>query len=262
MGADFTLEVFDWNQIEQAKSLGDGTIELAELEPFESIERSIKLSHEKHGEQGEIRLRLMFTPEIIARTRKNTSTFTSAGRAMTQIGALPFGAGKGVIHGVGKVGNKVEGVFRKDHAKVEPQENGRLAVDVAAGQASAPLGTLNSSNGTMFPSMSIMSGGSTAQIPNEAGTLRVSVLQAKDLSTPDGDAPKPYVVVSVDGKEQKTKHVNKSLSPEWNEALAFSAGPSTSKMTVKVLDRKTLGKDKTLGEADIDVCSNIFFHAM
>ncbi len=43
---------FDWNQIERAKSLGVGRLELADLEPFAAVERTILLSHDKHGEQG------------------------------------------------------------------------------------------------------------------------------------------------------------------------------------------------------------------
>ena len=42
----------------------------------------------------------MFQPEIIVKSRKNTSTFSTAGRAMTQFGGLPVQAGKGVFHGV------------------------------------------------------------------------------------------------------------------------------------------------------------------
>lgn len=39
-----------------------------------------------------------------------------------------------------------------------------------------------------------------------------------------------------------------------NETLAFPAGPSTPKALVKVYDHKTLGKDKCIGEAEVDVC--------
>lgn len=38
------------------------------------------------------------------------------------------------------------------------------------------------------------------------------------------------------------------------ESFIFTAGPSTTQLHLKVLDHKTLGKDKTLGEADVDVC--------
>ncbi|KAI5124397.1 hypothetical protein M0805_008282 [Coniferiporia weirii] len=254
VGADFWLEVFDWNQIEQAKSLGIGKIELADLEPFEAADRIINLSSTKHGEQGEIRVKMMFTPEIIAKTRKNTSTFSSAGRAMTQIGALPLGAGKGVFHGVEKVGNKVTGVFGKDHTKAAPA----VPVDPPATQVSAPTGTSEAVNGHMLVMNSTTTEDtSDVPFPGEPGTLKVLVLGAKDLSSPDGDAPKPYAVVRVGEKEYKTKHASKTVAPEWNETFAFPAGPSTPKINVKVYDHRTLGKDKSIGEADIDIWRHI-----
>lgn len=154
---------------------------------------------------------MLFTPEIIAKSRKNTSTFSTAGRAMTQIGALPLGAGKGVFHGVEKVGNKVGGVFGRDHAKhgtpVEPQSASTSAPEPLAGQASAPISPSN------FPS----SAGSddNASLSGEPGTLRVTVVGAKDISAPDGDSLKAYVVVKVGEKEHKTKHASKSVAPEW-----------------------------------------------
>lgn len=43
-----------------------------------------------------------------------------------------------------------------------------------------------------------------------------------------------------------------------NETLAFPAGPSTPKASVKVYEHKTLGKDKCIGEAEVDVSSQTF----
>lgn len=40
-----------------------------------------------------------------------------------------------------------------------------------------------------------------------------------------------------------------------NETFSFSVGPSSTKIYVKVLDHKTLGKDKALGEGEVDVCN-------
>lgn len=38
-----------------------------------------------------------------------------------------------------------------------------------------------------------------------------------------------------------------------NETLSFPAGPSTPKLFAKVYDHKTLGKDRAIGEAEVDV---------
>ena len=220
MGADFELEVFDWNQIEQAKSLGTARIELADLEPFEAIERTVKLIHDKHGDSGDIRIRMMFTPEIIAKTRKNTSTFSvsGAGRAMTQIGGIPLGAGKGVVHGVGKIGSKVGSVIRRDKdGKEEAIPLVNAGGEPPSGQVSGPIGasTSGASNGVNSIDFGTTSKSGDGQGPAEPGTLKVSVLNAKDLRDSDGDVPKPYVVVRVGEKEHKTKHSGKTTTPEW-----------------------------------------------
>ena len=154
---------------------------------------------------------MLFTPEIIAKTRKNTSTFSTAGRAMTQIGGIPIGAGKGVLHGVGKVGDKVGGIFGKgDKEKQEtiPIVN---AEEPPSEQVSGPIGAANGVNSIDFAQKNQNGGANEAQ----PGTLKVTVLNAKDLSAPDGDTPKAYVVARVGEKEHKTKHAGKSATPEW-----------------------------------------------
>lgn len=202
MAADFTIELFDWNQIEQAKSLGAGKIELADIEPFLGTEREIVLTSPKLGEKGRVRVRLMFQPEIIVKTRKNTSTFSSAGRAMTQIGHLPVGAGKGVVHGV-------TGVFKKSKVKDfgDSDGEGPTIAELPAGQASLPVGASSRSTETLG-----LSPGGTNGYSQESGTLRVTVLDAKDMSTSE---IKPYVVVRVGDKESKTKYSSKTAAPEW-----------------------------------------------
>ncbi|KAJ3718444.1 C2 domain-containing protein [Lentinula raphanica] len=246
VAADFTVELFDWNQIEQAKSLGFAQIDLAELEPFQAMEKTLSLSSNKHGDKGHLRVRLMFQPEVIVKSRKNTSTFSTAGRAMTQIGGLPVSAGKGVFHGV-------TGILKKGHKEDESIDSQNVP-DLPAGQQSHPVGTseLATSAGNPFPPSSSLEGLPVSS--NEPGTLRVTVLDAKDLS--GGDA-KAYAVIRVGDKEQKTKHSGKTSSPEWNESFNFAAGALTPKMYVWIHDHKTLGKDKLLGDAEVDIWRHI-----
>jgi Ca2+-dependent lipid-binding protein len=212
VAADFSVEIFDWNQIEAAKSIGVAKIELSDVEPFQAVERSLKLVINKLGEKGQIRVRLVFQPEIIAKSRKNTSTFTSAGRAMTQIGGLPVDAGKGVLRGVA-------GVFKRgdrDHAEVS------TIPDVHSGQASQPVGISEhlETISTPFPSTP-----PNEVATNEPGALKVTVLDAKDFNA--GEI-KPYVVLRLGDKEFKTKHTSKTATPEW---YAFSTRKSEGHTT-------------------------------
>jgi Ca2+-dependent lipid-binding protein len=210
VGADFTVELFDWNQIEQAKSLGVGKIDLASLEPFAAREVSVNLSSPKHGAKGQIRMRFVFQPSIIAKSRKNTSTFTSAGRAMTQLGGLPVNAGKGVFHGVAGGVAGIAGVFKRGDKDAD-DSNG-VPPDFPAGQSSHPIETPDTIQGATasFPS-------SDDHANHEPGTLRVTVLDAKDLSPQDA---KPYATLRVGDKEFKTKHTGKTSAPEWQ--VSFS----------------------------------------
>ncbi|KZT23846.1 tricalbin [Neolentinus lepideus HHB14362 ss-1] len=254
VGADFEVEVFDWNQIEQAKKLGSGKIDLSDIEPFEAIEKVVSLSSQKHGDKGEVRVRMVFQPEIITKSRKATSTFSSAGRAMTQIGHMPVGAGKGVIHGVGSVFKS------KDHAKQNGGVDGfEMPNEPAPGQASQPIGSTTSADlSTGGANMNFPSNASVSSLDTNGGlgTLKVTVMDAKDLSA-GGDSPKPYVVVRVGDKEYKTKHAGKTLTPEWNETLTFGAGPMTPKLYAWIHDHKTLGKDKLLGSGEVDIWRHI-----
>ena len=136
---------------------------------------------------------------------------------MTAIGGLPVSAGKGVFHGVA-------GVFK-------PRDNGNNIDDVIAAATSsaanpgvspsvptsAPLSAPAVVPGPQDGAVSAMSFPSSDNLATsqgvEVGTLRVTVVDGKDLG--HSDSIKPYVTVRVGDKEVKTKHTQKSTSPEW-----------------------------------------------
>ncbi|KAF5313977.1 hypothetical protein D9611_006774 [Ephemerocybe angulata] len=248
VGSEFKVELFDWNQIEQAKSLGEGVIDLARIEAFELSEQNIPLYTPKHGQKGHVRVRLVFQPAIIAKTRKNTSTLTSTGRALTQIGGLPARGGTRVLNVFKR--NKQKGESTADlSALPEPAP----VSQVPSGQASKPIGAgdeqLNAGVAA-FPSME-----NGYQVTGaEPGTLRVTVVDAKDLGSSDW---KPYVTFRVGDKEHKTKHTGRTATPEWNESFKCAASAHTQKIYLWVHDHKTLGKDKDIGEAEVDIWRHI-----
>ncbi|KAF9513783.1 hypothetical protein BS47DRAFT_1343789 [Hydnum rufescens UP504] len=271
------VEIFDWNQIEQSESLGTAVIDLTALEPFQATKLSLPLVDPELGPKGEIHLRLVFTPEIIARSRKSTSTFSMAGRALTHVGTLPFGATRtfaggigespaisgesparhrGVASGIGGVGNIARGFFKKDKEKAidEADEQNELPIISHPSKDSQPAVVPVGDH--TFPSVvpEISTGRVTP--PREQGILRGVIVGAKNLVS--GDSIKPYVVAKLGDKEVKTKHTAKTASPEWDEPFAFLVGPELHTMTVTVLDHKSfLGKDKVLGEAEIDIWQRI-----
>jgi hypothetical protein len=63
------------------------------------------------------------------------------------------------------------------------------------------------------------------------------------------DTPDAYVVVLVDGVEVgRTKTVDKSLMPVWNETLKVELKPSAAAFGLRVYDEETLSSDSLLAE--------------
>ena len=133
---------------------------------------------------------------------------------MTQVGALPLQAGKGVFHGVTHGVTRVFG--RGGH---DSSEDGSI-VDVAAmgsGQASQPIGANGIGVGeSVFtgPGQGISGSGKHADGHlTEPGIVKVTVIEAKDYN-PGGDSLRPYVILKSGDKEHKTSHRPKSASSE------------------------------------------------
>jgi Ca2+-dependent lipid-binding protein len=226
VGSRFEVEVLDWNQIEQSKSLGTGSIDLESIEPCQPTTRTVALSTPKSGTVGEVRIKLLFEPAIVARSPKNASALSTAGRAMTQVGGIPLGAGKGLVHGVGTAGKTMKGVFVRDRnsskSSLEIPPNGypRGSLDQSSpvAQPSRPP-DLPSEASVGLPTSGVASASAfngESRFPDDYGMLKVAVLGAKDLvGAAVGDPVKAYVVVKVGEKEQKTKHTAKTTTPEW-----------------------------------------------
>lgn len=212
--ADFIVEIFDWNQIEQSKSLGIGKIDLNKIEPMQGQDFVIPLTSSKHGEKGVIRLHTVFQPEIIAKSRKATSTFTSAGRAMTQIGGLPMSAGKGVIHGVTGVfkrgeNNQVDEIPPLPAPPGLPSTQAQQAIVVSDQPQGQPQVQPQVVAAT-FPSAE-----TAPAVTHEPGTLKVTLIDGKDVC-PQGQLGRPYAVIRVGDREHKSKHpATKTDKPEW-----------------------------------------------
>lgn len=174
---------------------------------------------------------------VIARSRQKTSTFSTAGRAITQIGGVPVGIGKGAIHGgsavvhgvghgVGSVGGfagrHIGLIKKKDKSGKEilveaPEADGTAnggGYGVPAGQNSEPVGTERYGNGVPGPTATTLPIGA-GQGPDEPGVLSITVVSAKDLKGTHGNGgAKPYVQLKMGSKTHKTGH-QKAVDPEW-----------------------------------------------
>jgi len=105
-GAKFRATVWDWDFADKPDHLGGADIRLDQLEPFKAQEVKLKLD----GRSGVLRLRLLFRPDYVTRSRHGTSTFSGTfavpGRIVTGAVGAPIKGGAAVAgvvgHGLGK----------------------------------------------------------------------------------------------------------------------------------------------------------------
>lgn len=94
--ADFKCEVYDWDFGDKADHLGTTAINLDILEPFQPQEVAFALD----GKSGTIRLKMLFKPDYVIRSRQGTSTFSGTFAPAGKVVGAP-------VKGVGMVGGGV-----------------------------------------------------------------------------------------------------------------------------------------------------------
>lgn len=108
--AKFTVDVMDWDFGDKADFLGAAPVDLTILEPFQAQEVTIAL--DDHGKPaGALRLKLLFKPEYVIRSRQGSSTFSGTFSAPGKIVGAPVKGvtkvGGGVVKGAGFLGGGV-----------------------------------------------------------------------------------------------------------------------------------------------------------
>ncbi|OJJ48132.1 hypothetical protein ASPZODRAFT_62240 [Penicilliopsis zonata CBS 506.65] len=97
IGSDFRVDVYDWDFGDSADYLGGTPIDLTVLDPFVAKEVTLPLD----GKSGAIRLKMLFKPSYVMRSRQGSSTFISGTFAAPgKIVGAP-------VKGVGMVGGGV-----------------------------------------------------------------------------------------------------------------------------------------------------------
>ncbi|KAI1312622.1 hypothetical protein EDD11_002931 [Mortierella claussenii] len=108
----FVFEVFDWNQLSTAKSLGVGSLSLSNIQLVLPNDFLVPLKNKEN--KGEVQLRVKFMPEFLSSSKKTNfaATFIGGGVNMVGSGAHMIGqagaAGMGVM--TGGVGLMADGV--------------------------------------------------------------------------------------------------------------------------------------------------------
>ncbi|XP_008783032.1 LOW QUALITY PROTEIN: protein C2-DOMAIN ABA-RELATED 11 [Phoenix dactylifera] len=86
-----------------------------------------------------------------------------------------------------------------------------------------------------------------------AGLLKVTIVQGRKLAIRDFTSSDPYVVVRVGNQTAKTKVINSCLNPVWNEELTFSTKEPLGVLKLEVFDRDRFKSDDKMGHTFLDL---------
>lgn len=127
--ANFICNVMDWDFGDKADFLGKAEINLNLLEPFKPKEMNLVLE----GKSGSIRLRLLFRPDYVTRSRQGSSTFSGTfatpGKIVTGVAGAPIKGVGFAAHGVGKGASFILHGF-KSKKKDEDDVNGSISSEL------------------------------------------------------------------------------------------------------------------------------------
>lgn len=133
--ANLRLEVYDWDFGDRADHLGGTDINLEQLEPF----RATEISYPLDGKSGAVRLKLLFKPVYVMRSRQGSSTFSGTfatpgkivGAPVKGVGLVGGGVVKGasfIKHNLLRLGSSKDDDDNKSITSPEPSGGDNVAV--------------------------------------------------------------------------------------------------------------------------------------
>lgn len=245
--ADFQVSVLDWDFGDKADHLGGAVIDLSLLEPFQPQEVVLQLD----GKSGVLRLKMLFKPDYVVRSRQGSSTFSGTFDTPGKIVGAP-------VKGVGIVGKGVGGTVVKGASFLRSGFKQRSSTDEPVAVPSVELPMDGHQEGTVTPkrpssigNASITSGvGGTPGGSNGTGSAQFLIQSA------EGYPSAAKLQVHIKQKQSKglrevykTKGIrtNDGTATFANEMFRVNSTPDTQ-YQIQVKDDKLLG-DRVLGEA-------------
>ncbi|KAF2186388.1 tricalbin [Zopfia rhizophila CBS 207.26] len=263
--AEFEVNVYDWDFGDKADFLGKAAINLEILEPFTGQTVDLGLD----GKSGTIRLKMLFKPDYVTRSRQGSSTFSGTFAVPGKvIGAPVKGVGKGavlvgggVVRGATFLGRgfkrrKSRGPNGTEDFEREDTPNGDdtpvISVEKDAGGATTP-NNHNRHKSWGAQSFSSRFGGTAGD--GEQGTANITVVSASGF--PPGTNVRVHVRLdSGKGSKEvhKTEHIKASSGSVTFENESFKA-PCTADASFRMIvkDHSMFGRDDELGEAQFFV---------
>ncbi|PON20466.1 hypothetical protein TGAM01_v210697 [Trichoderma gamsii] len=281
-GAKFICNVYDYDFADKPDFLGATVIRLDTMEPFKAMEQHYPLE----GKSGSIKLRMVFRPDYVTRSRQGTSTFQGTfgggSRIVTGVAGVPFKGASAVGHGVGRGASFLKrGILGK---KDRENSNGSLSELAEAPTLPGMPGVPSIiTNGSDFPASNNSSRPTTSAVDGSkdypphlmpeggSGHNRTrsfgssSVHSAVGVGAPTGTGTITIVgasgypqstdlyisITQIAPKEKvvgKTKH-HKSSSGQWNfeETFKISCSPE-AQFKIEAKGEHTFSSDDVLGE--------------
>jgi Ca2+-dependent lipid-binding protein len=173
--AEFKADVYDWDFADKADLLGSAVIDLNGLEPYQAKEVTLNLD----GKSGALRLKMLFKPQYMQRSRQGSSTFSGTFNAPGKvIGAPVKGAtfvGGGVARGASFLTKGFKRTSSSQHATSPSQ-------DVSGGVAEVRDTSMETDGKAATPSTPhkrVASFGQHSQSPAaEQGTANITIVSA------------------------------------------------------------------------------------
>lgn len=270
IGSDFRVDVYDWDFGDKADYLGGSPIDLSDTEPFETKEVSLTLD----GTSGAVRLRMLFKPTYVMRSRQGSSTFSGTFAAPGKIVGAP-------VKGVGFVGgNVIRGASFLKHGIMSRFSKSDDSSSIAEGPSEEPTET-EDSVGNLAPSTVLVEGATppdssagsqqhqrTRSVAShfgdrlgiggagkgESGTATISIVSASGY--PSSAHVRVYVK-AVGPKGAKDVHKTKAVKDssgnvQWDashETCRMHNTTADAQYQIRVVDHSMFGSDDVLGEA-------------
>ncbi|KAL4897475.1 C2 domain-containing protein [Aspergillus ambiguus] len=262
IGADFKVDVYDWDFGDKADFLGSALIPLDMLDPFQTREVTLPLD----GKSGAIRLNLLFKPTYVMRSRQGSSTFSGNFAPAGKIVGAPVKGvgfvGGNVIKGASFLGRGIMSRFRSDDAATPDADDGaeEAPPSVMVEGSPAPNGGPQENGLQHSRSRSVVSHygdrlGLSDSAKGESGTATITVVSASDF--PPSANVRVYVK-AIGPKGEKEVLKSKAIKASGGGPVQFDASHETCRVhgttaaaayRVRVVDHATFGSDSPLGEA-------------
>ncbi|CAK9199652.1 unnamed protein product [Sphagnum jensenii] len=85
------------------------------------------------------------------------------------------------------------------------------------------------------------------------GMLKVRIVRGIGLAVRDLLSSDPYVVVTLGQQVLKTRVINRSLNPVWNEEIILSVPSPPQPLKLQVFDKDVFSADDIMGDAEVDL---------